>query len=75
VTGFGSEYIRFFNSVKEILWDHKFLSGVTGWRKTQVSDCTGSNVYTCLISTQIFNKATEQRAITQGKMVPPQLKY
>ena len=44
MTGFGSEYIRFFNSVKEILWDHKFLSDVTGSWKTQVSDCTSSTV-------------------------------
>jgi len=29
----------------EMLWDHKFLSDVTGCRKTQVSDCTNSTVY------------------------------
>ena len=29
----------------ELLWNHKFLSDVTGCRKTQVSDCTGSTVY------------------------------
>ena len=28
----------------EILWDLKFLSDVTGCRKTQMSDCTGSTV-------------------------------
>ena len=29
----------------ELFWDHKFLSYITGCRKTQVSDCTGSTVY------------------------------
>ena len=32
-------------NVKEIFWDLKFLSEVTGRRKTQVSDRTGSTVY------------------------------
>jgi hypothetical protein len=31
-------------NVKEIFWDLKFLSEVTGCRKTQVSDRTGSTV-------------------------------
>ena len=29
----------------EILFDHKFLSDVTGCRKSQVSDCTSSTVF------------------------------
>ena len=29
----------------ELLWDHIFMSDVTGFRKIQVSDCTGSTVY------------------------------
>ena len=32
-------------NVKEIFWDLKFLSEVTGCRKTQVSDRTGSTVF------------------------------
>ena len=32
-------------NAKEIFWDLKFLSEVTGCRKTQVSDRTGSTVY------------------------------
>ena len=32
-------------NVKEIFRDLNFLSEVTGCRKTQVSECTGSNVY------------------------------
>ena len=32
-------------NVKEIFWDLEFLSVVTGCRKTQVSDRTGSTVY------------------------------
>jgi len=28
----------------EILWDHKFLSDVTGCRKTQMLHCTSSNI-------------------------------
>ena len=31
-------------TVKENLWDQKLLSDVTGCRKTQVLDCTGSTV-------------------------------
>jgi hypothetical protein len=31
-------------NIKEIFWDLKFLSEVTGCRKTQVSDRTGSTV-------------------------------
>ena len=31
-------------NVKEIFWDLKIFSEVTGWRKTQVSDRTGSTV-------------------------------
>ena len=31
-------------NVKEIFWDLKFLSEVTGCRKTQVSEHTGSTV-------------------------------
>ena len=31
-------------NVKEIFWDLKFLSEVTGCQKTQVSDRTGSTV-------------------------------
>ena len=38
-----SEYSGFFQ-LTELLWDHTFLSDVTGCRKTQVSDCTGSTV-------------------------------
>ena len=32
-------------NVKEIFWDLKFLSEVTGCRKTQVSDRTASTLY------------------------------
>jgi hypothetical protein len=32
-------------NVKEIFWDLKFLSEVTGCRKTQVLDRTGSTVF------------------------------
>ena len=32
-------------NVKEIFWDLEFLSEVTGCRKPQVSDRTGSTVY------------------------------
>ena len=32
-------------NVKEIFWDLEFLSEVTGCRKTQVSDRTGSAVF------------------------------
>ena len=34
-------------SVKEILWDHKFLSDDTGCWKTQVSDCISSTTCIC----------------------------
>jgi hypothetical protein len=30
----------------QVLWEHKFLSDVTGCRKTQVSDCTSYTVLT-----------------------------
>ena len=33
-------------NVKEIFWDLNFLSEVTGCRKTQVSERTGSTVFT-----------------------------
>ena len=39
-----SEYSNFIY-VNRTLWDHNFLSDITGCRKTQVSDCTGSTVY------------------------------
>ena len=39
-------------NVKEIFWDLKFLSEVTGCRKTQVSDRTGSTV---LRNLKLFN--------------------
>jgi hypothetical protein len=42
--GCGNTQVLF--SLTEILWEHKFLSDVTGCRKTQVSDCTSSTVYT-----------------------------
>ena len=35
-------------NVKEIFWDLKFLSEVTGCRKTQVSDRTDSTVFLIL---------------------------
>jgi hypothetical protein len=35
---------QFLLYLTEILWDHKFLSDVTGCRKTQVSDCTSCTV-------------------------------
>jgi hypothetical protein len=38
----------------ELLWDHKFLSDVTGCWKTQVSDCTGYTVYTYLCNWQWY---------------------
>ena len=48
VTGFGIHKVFFFltKTVKEILWDNEFMSDVTGCRKPQVSDCTGSTVHT-----------------------------
>ena len=42
-----SEYSGFIY-LAEILWDHKFLSDVTGCRKTQVSDYTSSTVLSFL---------------------------
>ena len=41
-------------NVKEIFWDLKFLSEVTGCRKTQVSDRTGSTVYIYIQSKEIY---------------------
>ena len=43
----GCEILKGFltKNVKEIFWDLKFLSEVTGCRKTQVSDRTGSTVF------------------------------
>ena len=38
-----SEYSGF-SQLTQLLWDHKFLSDVTGCRKTEVSDQTGSTV-------------------------------
>jgi hypothetical protein len=46
VTGCGILKVFLTNNVKEIFWDLKFLSEVTGCRKTQVLDCTGSTVCT-----------------------------
>jgi len=45
VTGVG--IVKFFltKNVKERFWDLNFLSEVTGCRKTQVSERTGSTVY------------------------------
>ena len=40
-------------NVKEIFWGLKFLSEVTGCRKTQVSDHTGSTVYCLHIESMI----------------------
>jgi hypothetical protein len=48
----------------ELLWDHKILSDVTGCRKTQVSDCTGSTVLpfslicVSIMFTNIFGEMT-----------------
>jgi hypothetical protein len=44
VTGVGILKVFFNKECKEIFWDLEFLSEVTGCRKTQVSDCTGSTV-------------------------------
>jgi hypothetical protein len=41
-TGFWNTLVLFL--LLEIPLDHKFLSDVTGCRKTQVSDCTSSTV-------------------------------
>jgi len=40
-------------NVKEIFWDLKFLSEVTGCRKTQVSDRTGSTVHVSVYLNEI----------------------
>ena len=45
VTGVGILKVLLTKNVKEIFWDLEFLSEVTGCRKTQVSDHTGSTVY------------------------------
>ena len=45
VTGCGILKVFLTKNVKEIFWDLKFLSEVTGCRKTQVSDRTDSIVY------------------------------
>jgi hypothetical protein len=50
VTGCGILKVFLTKNVKEIFWDLKFLSEVTGFRKTQVSDRTDSTVYQNLIS-------------------------
>ena len=44
-------------NAKEIIWDLNFLSEVTGCRKTQVSERTGSTVVTerTYIHTSIIN--------------------
>jgi hypothetical protein len=42
-TGWRNTQVLFM--LTELLWDHKFLSDVTGCWKTRVSDCTGSTVY------------------------------
>jgi len=39
----------------ELLWDHKFMSDVTGCRKTQVSDCTGSTVHDVMSELNSFD--------------------
>ena len=44
VTGCGILKVFLTKNVKEIFWDLKFLSEVTGCQKTQVSDHTGSTV-------------------------------
>jgi hypothetical protein len=41
-------------NVKEIFWDLKFLSEVTGCRKIQVSDHTGSTVFSLIFSYFVF---------------------
>jgi hypothetical protein len=45
VTGVGILKVFITKNVKEIFWDLEFLSEVTGCRKTQVSDHTGSTLY------------------------------
>ena len=45
-------------NVKEIFWDLKFLSEVTGCRKTQVPDRTGSTVYIYIYN---LRESTNQR--------------
>ena len=45
VTGVGILKVFLTKNVKEIFWDLEFLSEVTGCRKTQVSDRTGSAVF------------------------------
>ena len=45
VTGVGILKVFSTKNVKEIFWDLNFLSEVTGCRKTQVSEHTGSTVY------------------------------
>ena len=57
VTGCGILKVFLTKNVKEIFWDLKFLSEVTGCRKTQVSERTGSTVVTerTYIHTSIIN--------------------
>ena len=58
-----SEYSRFFiaKNGNEILWDLEFLSGVTGCRKTQVSDLPGSIVP--VKSMPIINKVVSSNPV------------
>ena len=44
VTGVGILEVFLTKNVKEIFWDLNFLSEVTGYQKTQVSEHTGSTV-------------------------------
>ena len=40
----GCRYTPVLFMLTELLWDHKFMSDVTGCQKIQVSVCTGSTV-------------------------------
>ena len=58
VTGCGILDVLLAKNVKEIFWDLKFLSEVTGCQKTQVSEHTGSTVsfrWACYSRTKLTN--------------------
>ena len=48
-------------NVKEIFWDLNILSEVTGCRKTQVSERTGSTVYICTIELKLWSITANNR--------------
>jgi hypothetical protein len=61
VTGVGIFKVFITKNGNEILWDLEFLSEVTGCRKTQVSDLTGSTVP--VKSMPIINKVVSSNPV------------